>query len=90
MDKKYKSVYSKVLSSPGNPRYVIINTETGEVVDDAQGYGFKSAQKAYACFVYKNASPEEKKKRNEAKKLFKNGAKNTETLSTFWKMMLFI
>ena len=56
MKKKYKAV---VLSSPINPdkaeiRYVIKNMESGEIVDDAQGYGYKSAQKAYAGWAYKN------------------------------------
>ena len=26
-------------------RYRIVSTETGEILDDAQGYGYKSAQK---------------------------------------------
>ena len=28
----------------GNGRYVLIDLETGEVVDDAQGYGYKKVQ----------------------------------------------
>ena len=35
-------------------RYRIVNTATGEILDDAQGYGYKTAQKAYAAFSYKN------------------------------------
>ena len=35
-------------------RYCIVSTDTGEVFDDAQGYGYKTAQKAYAAFAYKN------------------------------------
>lgn len=34
-------------------RYFIVSTETGEVIDDAQGYGYKTAQKAYAGYAYK-------------------------------------
>lgn len=34
-------------------RYVMIDTATGEVVDDAQGYGFETAVKAYKCWGYK-------------------------------------
>lgn len=37
-------------------RYRIISTETGEILDDAQGYGYKTAQKAYAAYGYKNKS----------------------------------
>ena len=34
-------------------RYRIVSTETGEVLDDAQGYGYTTAQKAYAGYGYK-------------------------------------
>lgn len=40
-------------------RYIIINSDTGEVFDDAQGYGYKTAQKAYAAFAWKKKSPDE-------------------------------
>lgn len=35
-------------------RYVLVDTDTGEIVDDAQGYGYKSAQGAYAAWGYKH------------------------------------
>lgn len=34
-------------------RFCIVSTETGEILDDAQGYGYKTAQKAYAAYGYK-------------------------------------
>jgi hypothetical protein len=34
-------------------RFCIVSLETGEVLDDAQGYGYKTAQKAYAAYAYK-------------------------------------
>ena len=34
-------------------RFRIVSAETGEVLDDAQGYGYKTAQKAYAAYAYK-------------------------------------
>ena len=56
MNKRYKAI---VFSSPLNSekagiRYAIKDIETGEIVDDAQGYGYRSAQKAYAGWAYKN------------------------------------
>jgi len=56
MDKRYKAI---VFTSPINPkkaeiRYAIKDTESGSIVDDAQGYGYKSAQRAYAGWAYKN------------------------------------
>lgn len=40
-------------------RYVIINSDTGEIFDDAQGYGYRTSQKAYSAFNWKKKSPEE-------------------------------
>ena len=34
-------------------RFCIVSTDTGEILDDAQGYGYKTAQKAYAAYAYK-------------------------------------
>ncbi|XME03127.1 hypothetical protein QYZ88_002835 [Lachnospiraceae bacterium C1.1] len=44
-----------------------MSTDTGEVLDDAQGYGYKTAQKAYAAFAYKNRD-KNKDKEHLAKK----------------------
>ncbi len=47
-------------------RYAIYDEETGELLDDAQGYGYKSRKKAYAAWAYKHrdrAKEAEKKKR---------------------------
>lgn len=52
-------------------RYRIVSTETGEILDDAQGYGYKSAQKAYAAYAYKHRDKKRirknKPKRNRLK-----------------------
>lgn len=32
----------------GNGRYILIDTETGDILDDMQGVGFKTNNKAYA------------------------------------------
>ena len=34
-------------------RYRVVDIETGEIIDDAQGYGFKTIQGAYKCLYYK-------------------------------------
>ena len=51
-------------------RYVIINIETGEILDDAQGYGFTTAKKAYAAFYWKNRSNETKQKEQKMIEFF--------------------
>ena len=48
------AIKSSILSKPNDQRYVIIDKETGEILDNAQGYGYRSAQKAYAAYGYKN------------------------------------
>ena len=56
MQKTYKAVVfaPSIVSEKGGIRYAIVDIETGEIMDDAQGYGYKSAQKAYAGWAYKN------------------------------------
>lgn len=34
-------------------RYRIVDAKSNKVIDDAQGYGFKTSQKAFACLYYK-------------------------------------
>lgn len=65
--KTYKAIKSKELSEPNNPRYVIVDIETNEVLDDAQGWGYKSVKKAYAAYGYKtrDKSKDAKKKKEE-------------------------
>lgn len=31
-------------------RYIIVNPDTSEILDDAQGYGYRSPQKAHAAW----------------------------------------
>ena len=66
MEKKYKAISIIVTQKPRTEydsetrekRCVIIDTESGEIVDDAQGYGYKTAQKAYAGWSYNANSGE--------------------------------
>lgn len=56
MHKKHKAVMLEITNNLGTVerRYVIKDMESGTIVDDAQGYGYKSAQKAYAGWAYKS------------------------------------
>ena len=43
-----------VVDMPGHPgRYEVVDTSTGEVVDNANGYGYKSKPNAYRAAWYK-------------------------------------
>lgn len=55
-------VRSASLSGAWDDRFVVVDKETGEILDDAQGYGYKSKTKAYAAWTYKNR---DKSKDNE-------------------------
>lgn len=55
MESGVRVVASAPLSSSGDARrYVVVDAATGEIVDDAQGYGYKSAQNAYRAHAYKS------------------------------------
>ena len=56
MESNIKAIRSKELSSQWEPRYVVVDTDTGEILDDAQGYGYKSPQNAYAAYAHKSRS----------------------------------
>lgn len=49
----YKVVTSERLSKPSSKRWVVIDSSTGELLDDAQGYGYRTKQSALAGFGYK-------------------------------------
>lgn len=56
-------------------RFRIVSTDTGEILDDAQGYGYRTAQKAYSAYAYKtrdkSKDKEKGKKEAEIKKWMK-------------------
>lgn len=56
----FKAELSKMLSKQDDRRYVIVDPGTGEILDDSQGYGYKSIQKAYEGYAYKIQSSSQK------------------------------
>ena len=46
-------IESAKLSGEYDKRYVVVDKDSGEILDDAQGWGYKSIQKAYAAYSYK-------------------------------------
>lgn len=51
-EKTYKVV--PFSTEPWDRRWCIVDAETGELLDDAQGYGYKTIKKAHAAWNYKN------------------------------------
>ena len=76
--KKISVLKSPILSRSGDNRYVVLDAGTGEVLDDAQGYGYKTAQKARTAYAYKNRDRskdvEKAAKRKAVKKWCKENA----------------
>lgn len=58
-------IASDTLSTPCNLRYVVVDKETGEIIDDAQGYGYKSKPNAYAAYGYKHRDKSKDKEKKE-------------------------
>lgn len=53
-------------------RYIIIDSESGEILDDAQGYGYKTKRNAYAAYSWKTRSDKEKQIEKDMIIFFKN------------------
>jgi hypothetical protein len=60
-----KVVVSASLSSC-DKRYVVVDEATGEVLDDAQGYGYKNAANAHRGYGYTSMPPKKKHQREAA------------------------
>lgn len=64
------AIFSRELSSGRDKRYVVIDKNTQEILDDAQGYGYRSPQKAYAAYAYKHRDKsKDKEKAAKTKKI---------------------
>ena len=68
-NKDIKVIKSKELFSAFDNRFIIINIHTGEILDDAQGYGYKTIEKAYAAFCYKKNNTKSDTKRKKKLKI---------------------
>lgn len=79
MERNYEVVKSKELSTRYDERYVVISKETGETLDDAQGYGYKSVRKAYAAYAYKTRTPEQKDAKEKKDAVLKKWCKENKS-----------
>ena len=61
-----KAVESQVLSKK-DKRFVVIDQDTGEILDDAQGWGYKSAVNAHRAWAYKNRDKTKDKEKMQRK-----------------------
>lgn len=63
-----KVVLSAALSDGFDKRYVVVDAATGDIVDDAQGYGYKTAKNAHRAHAYMSMPPKNKRRRDAAQR----------------------
>ena len=69
-------------------RFAVFDAETGEMLDDAQGYGYRTAKKAWAAWTYKNRDKSKDREKARKKKPYRIGSNRTKVLSVPWRSML--
>lgn len=86
--KSYRVVKSDELSKPNQPRYVVVETATDKVLDNANGYGYLSYQAAWKGYSYKSKhhldgtkKPMSKSAKEQAKKKAAFFSTDSEQLS---------
>lgn len=65
-------------------RWVMKNIDTGKIVDDAQGYGYRTAQKAHAAWAYKHPSGKQAKNRKKNTRINKAFVKKHPSIGDDW------
>lgn len=68
-------IESSKLSSQHDKRYIVVDKDTGEILDDAQGYGYKTRQGAYRAYGYKTRDKSKDKEKAEKKRIVKQWCK---------------
>jgi len=80
-------VKSDKLSNSFDERFIVVDKETGEILDDAQGYGYKTVKKAYAAWTWKNRDKskdgEKAKKRKHIQKWMQEHKSFVRTMDVF-------
>lgn len=89
MEKEFLVVEDSTLSSPWDRRYIVISKEMGEVLDDAQGYGYKSKPKAYAAWAWKNRTQEQVESNKQVAKAIEKWTKANKSVVTDLENALF-
>ena len=82
-----KVIKSEALSRPYDMRFVVVDKDTGEVLDDAQGYGYKTARGAHVAWSYKTRDKSKDKEKAQKRKKIQSWMKEhkafIETMDRF-------
>lgn len=76
-------------SKPYDKRYLVIDKDTGEVLDNAQGYGYKTVQKAYAAYGWKHRDKSKDNERQEKERQIKHWLKEHKDFAESMEIMCF-
>ena len=71
-NKTYKVIEDKELSNFDEKRYIVVDVETGKILDNAQGYGYKSIRKAYSAYGYKKRDKSKDKEKQILERKIRN------------------
>lgn len=52
-EENFVAVRSESLSKPGDVRYILLDRQTRNVIDDAGGRGYKSPEAAHKSYAFK-------------------------------------
>lgn len=86
---KYTVIKSEEFSDMFEQRYVVVDTETGEIVDNAQGYGYRTKEKAYKAWSYKQNLNKNKSSDKKIKSEVRNFVKKHKCMFNQLDDMLF-
>lgn len=65
-------------------RYRLMDVATGEIVDDAQGYGYRTAAGARRAYGYKSMPKSRKREIASSRAVFAASARRTRPSRTIW------
>ena len=87
--KNIKVIKSKSLSTYRQERFIIVDLDTGEIVDDAQGYGYKTVQGAYAAWSYKNRDKSKDAEKKQKEKRIRTWMKQHKSFISLMNQIAF-
>lgn len=85
-EKNYRIVRSEELSSRYESRFVVVDAQAGDLLDDAQGYGYRSKEKAHAVCGTKPEAPPKRSGTRPPRTPSANGAGSIRTLWRTWRI----
>lgn len=73
-EENYIAIVSERLSRPGDTRYVIIEKQTQQEVDNCNGHGYKSAASAHKSFSFKMRRQQQSERARQMRSQYQTGA----------------